>query len=323
MFVGYSLEDPDFRQIWHVVSDRLGKTRRMAYAILVNAKPGDIARFERRGVKVVNLPGSSERYGEVLAAAFSELREYRRDNAAPTLKPTEEKPLQQLLLPRDAMTRLCFFSLALDVLPFYRDRIFPLAEAAGLVPVTAADVINLGDSVSAKIDTLIDRAAVIVVDLSTPWTHAELGLAVARAKQNPDQPNRRRLKLIPVVTDFEQLPVWAMEFQTLRRGDLLSDDSEEFLVQELAYIFAAVAEELGIALIYFEPRRLFEAKEYRAAVISAMTLLEATLRATARQTTGAPGRARPGLCSNSCDECRMTFLTACFPRRHFGLDQTT
>jgi hypothetical protein len=81
----------------------------MAYAILVNAKPGDIARFERRGVEVVNLPGSSERYGEVLAAAFSELREYRRDNAAPTLKPTEEKPLQQLLLPRDAMTRLCFF----------------------------------------------------------------------------------------------------------------------------------------------------------------------------------------------------------------------
>jgi hypothetical protein len=47
VFVGYSLDDPDFRQIWHVVSNRLGKTRRMAYAILVNARPGDIARFER------------------------------------------------------------------------------------------------------------------------------------------------------------------------------------------------------------------------------------------------------------------------------------
>jgi hypothetical protein len=276
VFVGYSLDDPDFRQIWHVVSNRLGKTRRMAYAILVNARPGDIARFERRGVKVVNLPGSRERYGDVLAEAFSELREYRRDNAAPTLKPTEEKPLQQLLLPRDAMTRLCFFSLPLDVLPFYRDRIFPLAEAAGFVPVTAADVINLGDSVSAKIDTLIDRAAVMVVDLSTPWTHAELGLAVARAKQNLDQPNRRRLRLIPVITDFEQLPVWATEFQALRRADLLSDESELF-VQALADIFGAVAAELGIAL-NIEPRRLYEAKEFRAAVIAAMTLLEATLR---------------------------------------------
>jgi hypothetical protein len=159
--------------------------------------------------------------------------------------------------------------------PFYRDRIFPLAEAAGFVPVAAADVINLGDSVSAKIDTLIDRAAVMVVYLSTPWTHAELGLAVARAKQNVDQPNRLRLRLIPVITDFEQLPVWAMDFQALRRSDLLSDESEQF-VQELADIFSAVAGELGIAL-NFEPRRLYEAKEFRTAVIAAMTLMEATL----------------------------------------------
>ena len=49
VFVGYSLDDPDFRQIWQVVSNRLGKTRRMAYAVLVNAPPGDLARFERRG----------------------------------------------------------------------------------------------------------------------------------------------------------------------------------------------------------------------------------------------------------------------------------
>jgi hypothetical protein len=31
VFVGYSLDDPDFRQIWHVVSNRLGKTRRMIF----------------------------------------------------------------------------------------------------------------------------------------------------------------------------------------------------------------------------------------------------------------------------------------------------
>lgn len=27
VFIGYSLDDPDFRQIWHIVSSRLGKTR--------------------------------------------------------------------------------------------------------------------------------------------------------------------------------------------------------------------------------------------------------------------------------------------------------
>lgn len=137
VFIGYSLEDPDFRQIWHLVASRLGKTRRMAYALMINARPGDIARFERRGVKVVNLPGTREKYGEILAEAFAELREYRREHAGPTLKATEEKPLEQFLLPRDAMSRLCLFATPLEVLPFYRENVFPLAEAAGFVPVTA------------------------------------------------------------------------------------------------------------------------------------------------------------------------------------------
>lgn len=137
VFIGYSLDDPDFRQIWHVVASRLGKARRMAYAIMVDAKPGDIARFERRGVKVVNLPGTRDRYGAVLAEAFAELREYRREHAGSTLKATEEKPLEQLLLPRNAMSRLCLFATPLDVLPFYRENVFPLAEAAGFVPVSA------------------------------------------------------------------------------------------------------------------------------------------------------------------------------------------
>lgn len=110
VFIGYSLDDPDFRQIWQLVASRLGKTRRMAHAIMVNARPGDIARFERPGVKVVNLPGTREKYGNVLAEAFAELREYRREHAGPTLKPTEEKPLEQFLLPRDAMSGLCLFA---------------------------------------------------------------------------------------------------------------------------------------------------------------------------------------------------------------------
>jgi hypothetical protein len=115
VFIGYSLDDPDFRQIRNVVTSRLGKNRRTAYAVMVNAKPGDIARFERRGVKVVNLPGTRERYGAVLAEAFAELREYRREHAGSTLKATEERPLEQFLLPRDAMTRLCLFATPLDV----------------------------------------------------------------------------------------------------------------------------------------------------------------------------------------------------------------
>jgi hypothetical protein len=122
-FIGYSLDDPDFRQISNIVSERLGRTRRMAYAVMVSARPGDIMRFERRGVKVINLPGSRDRYGEILAGAFLELREYMRDNLIAVSQVTEERPLQELLLPRDALTRLCFFSLPLELLSLYRSRI--------------------------------------------------------------------------------------------------------------------------------------------------------------------------------------------------------
>lgn len=275
VFIGYSLDDPDFRQIWHVVASRLGKTRRMAYAIVVNARPGDIARFERRGVKVINLPGTRDRYGQVLAEAFAELREYRREHAGPTLKPTEEKPLEQLLLPRDAMTRLCLFATPLDVLPFYKQYIFPLAEAAGFVPVAASDVVNLGESISAKIDTLIDRAAVMVVDATTRNTVAELGWALGRAKESSNRPNRQPLRVIPVLTDGARLPSDISGTFYITRPVTLSEDSG--FVGILAQTFARLAEEMGHVQT-LEPRRLYEAKEYRAAVIAAMSLLEAELR---------------------------------------------
>jgi HEPN domain-containing protein len=203
------------------------------------------------------------------------LREYRCEYAGPTLKPTEEKPLEQFLLPRDAMSRLCLFATPLDVLPFYRENIFPLAEVAGFVPVTAADVVNLGDSVSAKIDTLIDRAAVMVVDATSPHTQFELSLAASRAQETSTRPNRQPLRLIPVVTDFTQRPARSIGIQAIKRPDVLSDDSP--FVYELGNALQALSDAMGLAQ-NLEPRRLFEAKAYRAAVTAAMTLLEVTLR---------------------------------------------
>ena len=94
---------------------------------------------------------------------------------------TEERPLE-LLLPRDSATRLCFFSLPLELLPFYRERVFPVVEEAGFVPITADDVVSPGDNVSAKLDALIDRAAVMVTEVSSSWTLAEYRMAVARIK---------------------------------------------------------------------------------------------------------------------------------------------
>jgi hypothetical protein len=278
VFIGYSLEDPDFRQIWHVVSDRLGRTRRKAYTIAVNAKPADVARYERRGVKVINLPGGKDKYGAVLAATFRELREYIRENVVSVSKVTEEKPLRELLLPRDASTRLCFFALPLELLPFYRERVFPAVEDAGFVPVTADDVVTPGDSISAKIDMLIDRSTVMVVEIGTSWTTAEYRMALARTKETqPDNAQRKALRLIVVAGQNESPPVVVPDhLQVIQRPNILSADTEPF-VEALGNALREIAEDIGVGR-QAEPTRLLQAKEYRAAVIAAMTLLEARLR---------------------------------------------
>ena len=277
VFIGYSLDDPDIRQIWHIVSDRLGRTRRKAYTIAVNARPADVARYERRGVKVINLPGSREKYGDILAATFRELREYMRDNVISVSKVTEERPLQELLLPRDTSTRLCFFSLPLELLPFYRERVFPVVEEVGFVPVTADDVVTPGENINAKLDTLIDRASVMVAELTSSWTMAEYRMAIARIRNvQPDSAQRKALRLIIVVTDHEQAPLSAQDLPIIRRPNIITEDPEDFIGQ-LGETLRRLSAELGVSR-QAEPQRLLQAKEHRAAVISAMTLLEAKLR---------------------------------------------
>jgi len=268
VLVGYSLDDPDFRQVWQVVGERLGRSRRMAYAIAVGAKPTDISRFERRGVKLINLPAGKAKYGDVLADTFSELREYWRSAIIPSSQIKEEQSLRELSLPPDAQTRLCFFAVPLNLLSFYRDRVFPLVRQNGFVPVTADDIVAPGDTILPKIDALIGRALLMIVDASTEFTRAEYRFALNRL-----DPSRILLvseQNAPVTVDNV-----ALQYVVVRR-DLTSEESEGFLADVQDWLSAA-AERLRPALLA-EPTRLLQAGEYRAAVMSAISLLESALR---------------------------------------------
>ena len=182
VFIGYSLDDPDFRMVWQTVAERLGRLRRQAYMLTVSAKQPELARYERRGVKPINLPGSKSQYGEILAKTFKDLGEYVRKNIIPISQVTEEEPLQELSLPDSSVTRLCFFAVPFSIQAFYRDKVFPVVKSHGLVPMTAEDVISPGDNITAKIDALISRATAVVVDASNKNTIYELTLALSRLR---------------------------------------------------------------------------------------------------------------------------------------------
>lgn len=267
VLVGYSLEDPDFRQLWQVIGDRLGKSRRTAYTIVVGAKEAEIARFERRGVKVVNLPGSKTKYAEILEEAFKEIRDHWRTYVITTGHVTEEGPLRELSLPSSSPTRLCFFAVPLSALPFYRDRVFPIAREVGLVPITADDVISPGENYLAKIDALLNRVSLVVVDISSEFTLAEAKMAVARDNTN---------HLMLVVERGTELPFDLRRHRVIFRPYITSVELTQFLDELNAWFLAAI-EELTPSLMR-EPTRLLNAREYRAAVVSAITYLENALR---------------------------------------------
>lgn len=280
VLVGFSLDDPDFRQVWQVIGERLGKSRRLAYAIVVDAKGTDIARFARRGVKVISLPGSRTKYSQTLTTTFDELREYMQTHLIGASHITQEEPLTEFTLPKEAVTRLCFFAVPLGLQPQYRDQVFPLAERAGLVPVTAADVIAPGENYNAKIDAIMRRSTAAVVEVTTQNTILELGMLMGMSKP---------VQALIVAEEDTVLPTNLANRIVVRRTSGPIAD-QPVLLRSFEQWFRAVAADIQPRLAE-EPLRLLGVREYRAAVISAITHLEAMLRAALEKEEKLPGRA--------------------------------
>lgn len=268
-FVGYSLDDPDFRQISQVVKERLGTLRRPAYVLQVGAAPNLVARYERRGVKVINLPKApSKSYGEVLEAVFRELREHWTSQLVSQSTSTELEPQAELSLPPSAQSRLAFFSVPTRYAALYKSLVYPIAERYGFSPVMAAEVIAPGDSLMAKVYALIEKSAVVVADLSTANTLFEVGMVLS--KEGMTKP------LILIAEDQASVPFDLSNYTVIRRPRSLDDDSSSF-IRALESAFAGAFEKISPAL-EDEPNRLLSKKEYRAAIIAAFSLLEHELR---------------------------------------------
>lgn len=186
--------------------------------------------------------------------------------------------MQELSLPRSTPSRLGFLSLPLEVLPFYKDQVFPALEDINLVPITADGVISLGDMVIAKLDALIDRSIAMVVDLSSNWTMVELKMAINRAASKKEE--GRPLKLIVVMRKGQQLPVALDEVTVIYRPDLLTSESEDFALTLIATLNRVLPSDRDSQLD--EARRLLKVKEYRAAIVSTVTYLEGELRGVMR-----------------------------------------
>jgi len=282
VLVGYSLDDPDFRQLWQIVAERLGNARRQAYVVCVGARPSTVARFERRGVQVINLPRGDKEIGQVYAETFDELAEHWRSNVLPRSDVVEEEPKRELAMPPDYPTRLCFFAMPMSAQPFYREHVFPLVREVGLVPVTADQVLSPGDSLVAKIDALIARAFLVVVEVSTEFTLTEARIAMRRKPAG---------RTFIVSEEDVSLPTDMRHATAHVRPPYAAVEDNGFLADVAHWLRdASSGAESSFAN---ETDRLLQAKEYRAAVISAITRLEVALKRRLDIPMETRGRAMP------------------------------
>lgn len=269
LFIGYSLDDPDFRQVWQIIGDRLGKLRRTSYTIMVSAPQSTIARFERRGVKVINLPGDFKDYPQILSDVFDALRAYWNEYLYKHSTTTKDDSLAELTLPVGSASRICFVAVPLEYAPFYKKYIFPIVYRYGFTPVLGYDIMSPGDNLTAKITSFIERSEIIIVDPSSINTQFEANQAMKTKAMKEG-----RLLLISDKNIFQNQN--ALLIHQITRPTFPFDDLDDFLqsvenwLDKISASLESVFEE--------EPLRLLQKREYRAAVVSAFTLFEHEIR---------------------------------------------
>lgn len=265
LLIGYSLEDPDLRSIWQLISSRLGNLRRNAYTIALGTQKHQITRFERRGIKVITLPGKPTNYRQILTKLFEEIHDYWSDKLAEVSTVTNEDSLMEFILPRDTKTRLCFFYVPYRLLSFYKSYIFPIFIKYGFTPITTDDIISPGDNFIAKISSLIDRASLMVIDISLSMDRNEISRLLNKSNQVIIiREEHSDFIFDPNIKVFERPKDWEIF------------DIDDFLLSLENYV-KDISEQLFGGL-KDEPRRLLEKKEGKAAVISVISLLEIELR---------------------------------------------
>lgn len=261
LFIGYSIDDPDFRQLFKVVNERLGNSRRPAYTIKINANQHEITKYERRGVKVINIIEPKAVYSKVLTDIFVELKKYWSDNILKSSTFTQNDTKIQLLNDDNAQNRLCFFSIPFKYLPMYKELVFPIVEKYGFIPLTADEVISYGDTVLAKISAMINKADMIICDISDHNNNVinELSMAI----------NDGARKILVVGSPGENNEL------TKRFGPLkFIDRKNDFkFIDQIDSWIKSFSEE-ALETFSKEPSRLLSKREYRAAIISAISLLE-------------------------------------------------
>lgn len=240
-------------------------------------------------------------FSRQLLQLFRELGTRWKEEAPGAMTITNEGLRQELALPRDVQTRICYFSVPSRYLSSYRDEVFPFADRLGLVPAAGDEMIGDRGTARTLLDLLLARAELFVADVSSGDARVQTELrAVRRGPLGPERivtiaeetaadapqtvPNKSPSDPSTVIrrTSTATTPNATSPASTVRPW-----------VHELREWLRRMSSQVT-SVLPAEARRLLTGERYRPAIIVAMNSAEVALRnqletaATDKSWAGAP-----------------------------------
>jgi len=296
LFIGYSVDDTDIRQIFQMIKERLGKLKRRAYTIRINSSIQEINRFARRGINVINIPINDEKkdYNQIFSDIFEELKDYWTKNI-PTNATEEESEIDIKLakISKNSISRLSYFSIDESFLPYYKSNIFPLFYNHGFTPVTPDDFIDSNENHFARIQSLINISNICMADLTTSskFLEKELELIIKRLIQSKDDFDLivvKSSKLILTVDDFynkiKHLDI-SDHVKIKNKIHLVDFDLEKKLIdtKNLELLLTTISSQI-YQNFDKETEKLLKARNYNLALITGYISFEKSIREYYRNT---------------------------------------
>lgn len=163
--VGYSFDDYDIRNIWQIISNRLGNFKRIAYCVLVDASKTEIARFARRNIRVINIQGDKKDYPKILKDFFNEIKEYILSANISKLDSSNAR-LQEVLKSSEENKNICYVAAPHKILFKIKESMFPELMKDLIIPIILDDVLYPLDNWFAKSEMLIQKSKIALVDIT-------------------------------------------------------------------------------------------------------------------------------------------------------------
>src|SRR3989442_2220720 len=83
LFLGYSLQDPNFQQIKQMIEKMMGSSIRKSYIVLFNADKTKVSEYEKMNLHVINLQSDTKSTSELLLEFLEQIHNYKSPKLLP------------------------------------------------------------------------------------------------------------------------------------------------------------------------------------------------------------------------------------------------